>query len=111
MQTIAVLALVLVGIFLAVILVLTILVARNLRAVATAVAEASNLVEIVEGGGPTTSKPFVATRHSMKEVFAALPSLLRRADTLRSTQLRSDPSRPDPSRPDPVRYKDTGRES
>ncbi|GAC1366063.1 MAG: hypothetical protein NVSMB32_10090 [Actinomycetota bacterium] len=95
MQTIAVLALVLVGIFLAVILVLTILVARNLRAVAIAVAQASDLVEAVEGqGGLPLTKPFTPTRHSMKEIFAALPSLLRRADTLRSDQLRADPSRP-----------------
>lgn len=84
MQTIVVFALALVGIFLVVIMVLTLLVARNLKAMAAAVAQASALVEAVEGqGGLPLAQPRPTTRYSMKEIFAALPSLLKRADSLR----------------------------
>lgn len=93
MQTIVVFALALVGIFLAVIMVLTLLVARNLKAMAAAVAQASALVEAVEGqGGLPIAPPRPTTRYSMKEIFAALPSLLKRADSLRGT----DASTPKP---------------
>ena len=86
MQTIVLVALALVGLFLVVIMVLTILVARNLKAMAAAVAQASALAEAVEGRGglPRPQRPPV--RHSLKEVFSALPSLLRKADALRAAE-------------------------
>ena len=112
MQTIVVFALALVGIFLAVIMVLTILVARNLKAMAAAVAQASALVEAVEGQGGlpmAPARPFM--RHGMKEIFAALPSLLKRADSLRATDAafpKVDPSkRAEPSK----KVQDPGGES
>jgi hypothetical protein len=80
MKLILVVVLGLVGVFLAVILVLFLLIARNLKSMASAVARATSLVEAVEERDrPSLTPP----KRSMKEIFAVLPSLLRRADTLR----------------------------
>ncbi|GAC1367296.1 MAG: hypothetical protein NVSMB32_12200 [Actinomycetota bacterium] len=84
---IIVIALAVVGIVLAVIMVLTILVARNLKAMAAAVAQASALAETIESQSGSPLKPAAPPpRHTMKEIFAALPSLLKRADSLRNKE-------------------------
>jgi hypothetical protein len=82
MNMIVVVALALLGFFLIVILVLFLLIARNLKSMAAAVARATALAETVErqGTGPALTP---APKRSMKEIFAALPSLLKRADNLK----------------------------
>jgi hypothetical protein len=82
MSVILLVVLGLLGVFLAIIMVLFLLVGRNLKAMAAAVAHATSLAEKVEEqAGPPLVK--AAPKRSMKEIFSVLPSLLRRADTLR----------------------------
>lgn len=81
MNTILIFGLGLLGVFLAIVLVLFLIIARNLKAMASAVERASSLVQTVEeqGGLPLKAPP---PKRSMKEIFSALPSLLKRAETL-----------------------------
>lgn len=81
MNMIVVVALGLLGLFLVVILVLVLLVARNLKSMAAAVARATALAETVEQGSGPKLTP--VPKRSLKEIFAALPSLLKRADNLK----------------------------
>lgn len=81
MKLILLVVLGLLGVFLAVIMVLFLLIARNLKSMASAVAQATSLVERFEElGTPSLTPP---PKRSMKEIFSVLPSLLRRADSLR----------------------------
>lgn len=82
MNMIVVVALALLGLFLIVIMVLFLLIARNLKSMAAAVSRATALAETVErqGTGPSLTPP---PKRSLREIFAALPSLLKRADTLK----------------------------
>lgn len=81
MNLFLVLGLGLLGLFLLVIMVLFLLIARNLKAMASAVDRATTLVQRVEqqGGLPIMPPP---RKRTMKEIFSVLPSLLKRADTL-----------------------------
>jgi hypothetical protein len=81
MNTILVLGLGLLAIFLTVLMVLFLVIARNLKAMAAAVEQATTLVQAVEdkGGLPIAPPP---RKRPMKEIFSVLPSLLKRADTL-----------------------------
>ena len=82
MKMVILVALALLGLFLVVILVLFLLIARNLKTMAAAVAQATALAETVEqeGGSPKLTPP---PKRTMKEIFAVLPSLLKRADNLK----------------------------
>ncbi len=81
MNMILILALGLVALFLTILMVLFLIVARNLKAMAAAVEHATELVQTVEhqGGLPLAPLP---RRRTMKEIFSVLPSLLKRADSL-----------------------------
>lgn len=80
-MTILVVSLALLGLFLVVVLVLFLIIARNLKSMVKAVEQATNLAETVESQGGLPLRGPVRKR-TMKEVFAVLPSLLKRADTL-----------------------------
>lgn len=83
MSVLLVVVLGLVGVFLLVIMVLFLLVGRNLKEMAAAVAQATALAERVEeANGSPIMKP--APKRTLKEIFSVLPSLIRRADTLRN---------------------------
>jgi hypothetical protein len=80
-MTILVVSLALLGLFLLVVLFLFLIIARNLKSMVKAVERATSLAETVESqGGLQLRGP--ARKRTMKEVFAVLPSLLKRADTL-----------------------------
>ncbi|HYR62879.1 MAG TPA: hypothetical protein VET24_09670 [Actinomycetota bacterium] len=81
MNLILIFGLGLLGVFLAIVMVLFLVIARNLKSMAAAVEQATNLVQTVEsqGGIPITPPP---RKRTMKEIFSVLPSLLKRADTL-----------------------------
>ncbi|MGH2719929.1 MAG: hypothetical protein ACRDJU_15320 [Actinomycetota bacterium] len=85
MKLILVVVLALVGLFLFVIFALLLLIGRNLKSLASAVGQVSQLAQRVEAEG----KPSIASspaaprpKPTMKEIFAVLPSLLKRANTL-----------------------------
>ena len=81
MSTVLIVSLALLGLFLLVVLVLFLIIARNLKSMVSAVERATNLAQSVESqGGLPLSRP--VRKRTMKEVFAVLPSLLKRADTL-----------------------------
>jgi hypothetical protein len=83
MKLILLLALLVFGVLLLTVLVFFLLIARNLKAIAAAIARASSLAEAVEqhGGPPVPAAP--RPRPTMREIFAVLPSVLKRADRLR----------------------------
>lgn len=81
MSTVLVVSLALLGLFLLVVLVLFLIIARNLKSMVSAVERATNLAQSVESqGGLPLNQP--VRKRTMKEIFAVLPSLLKRADTL-----------------------------
>ena len=82
MQLIIIAGLGLLAVFLVVIIVFFLLIARNLKTIAAAVEHASSLAQAAgqTGGPPLTGPP---TKRSMKEIFSVLPGLLKRADHLR----------------------------
>ena len=86
MKLIVLLGLIVLGVFLVTIVVFFLLIARNLKSIAAAVARATSLAEAVEeqGGPPLTAPP---PRRTMKEIFSVLPALLKRADTLKGPGL------------------------
>jgi hypothetical protein len=71
----------LLAVFLVIVLVLFLVIARNLKAMAAAVDQATSLVQTVEGQGGVPIAP-PPRKRTMKEVFSVLPSLLKRAGTL-----------------------------
>jgi hypothetical protein len=81
MNMILILGLGLLALFLAIIMVLFLVIARNLKAMAAAVERATTLARTVEnqGGLPIAVPP---RKRTMKEIFSVLPSLLKRADSL-----------------------------
>ena len=81
MNMILILGLGLLALFLTILMVLFLIIARNLKAMAAAVEHARTLVETVEKQGGLPLAP-PAHKRTMKEVFSVLPSLLKRADTL-----------------------------
>jgi hypothetical protein len=62
-------------------MVLFLIIARNLKAMASAVEHATTLVETVEKQGGLPLAP-PSRKRTMKEIFSVLPSLLKRADSL-----------------------------
>lgn len=86
MSTILILGLGLLAIFLTVLMVLFLVIARNLKAMAAAVEQATTLVKTVENQGGLPIVPQPRKRPSMKEVFSVLPGLLKRADSLDKDQ-------------------------
>ena len=81
MNMILILGLGLLALFLAILMVLFLVIARNLKAMAAAVEHATTLVQTVEKqGGLPRAAP--ARKRTMKEIFSVLPSLLKRADSL-----------------------------
>ena len=81
MSTILVLGLALLAVFLTILMVLFLVIARNLKAMAAAVEQATALAQTVENRGGLPIAP-AARKRTMKEIFSVLPSLLKRADTL-----------------------------
>jgi len=81
MSTILVLGLALLAVFLTILMVLFLVIARNLKAMAAAVEQATALAQTVENQGGLPIAP-PARKRTMKEIFSVLPSLLKRADTL-----------------------------
>ena len=81
MNMILILGLGLLALFLTIIMVLFLIIARNLKAMAAAVEHATTLARTVEnqGGLPIAAPP---RKRSMKEIFSVLPSLMKRADSL-----------------------------
>jgi hypothetical protein len=81
MNMILILGLGLLALFLAILMVLFLVIARNLKAMAAAVEHATTLARTVEnqGGVPIAAPP---RKRTMKEIFSVLPSLLKRADSL-----------------------------
>ena len=71
----------LLALFLTILMVLFLIIARNLKAMAAAVEHATELVQTVENQGGLPLAP-PARKRTMKEIFSALPSLLKRADSL-----------------------------
>ena len=88
MNMILILGLGLLALFLTILMVLFLVIARNLKAMAAAVEQATTLVQTVEnqGGLPIPAAP---RRRTMKEIFSVLPSLLKRADTLDKNETKS----------------------
>lgn len=80
MSTVLVVSLALLGLFLLVLLVLFLIIARNLKSMVSAVERATNLAQTVESQGGLPLKP--VRKRTMREIFSVLPSLLKRADTL-----------------------------
>ena len=81
MSTVLIVGLALLGLFLAVVLVLFLIIARNLKSMVSAVERASALAQTVEKqGGVPLSRP--SRKRTMKEIFSVLPSLLKRAEPL-----------------------------
>jgi hypothetical protein len=81
MNLILIVGLGLLAVFLTILMVLFLIIARNLRAMASAVEHATELVQTVENQGGLPLAPPVRKR-TMKEIFSVLPSLLKRADSL-----------------------------
>jgi hypothetical protein len=81
MNMILILGLGLLAIFLTILMVLFLIIARNLKSMAAAVEQATTLVQTVENQGGLPIAP-PARKRTMKEMFSVLPSLLKRADTL-----------------------------
>jgi hypothetical protein len=81
MNMILILGLALLALFLTILMVLFLVIARNLKAMAAAVEHATMLAQTVEkqGGLPMAVPP---RKRTMKEIFSVLPSLLKRADSL-----------------------------
>ncbi|HLI56037.1 MAG TPA: hypothetical protein VKY26_03285 [Actinomycetota bacterium] len=91
MKLILVVVLALVGLFLIVIFSLLLLIGRNLKSMANAIAQVSQLAERVEAEGTPTIAPTPRPKPTMKEIFAVLPSLLKRANTLPDVAPREHP--------------------
>ena len=81
MNMILILGLGLLALFLTILMVLFLVIARNLKAMAAAVEHATTLARTVEhqGGLPIAAPP---RKRTMKEIFSVLPTLLKRADSL-----------------------------
>jgi len=81
MNMILILGLGLLALFLTILMVLFLVIARNLKAMVAAVEHATTLARTVEnqGGVPIAAPP---RKRTMKEIFSVLPSLLKRADSL-----------------------------
>lgn len=82
MKLILVVVLALVGLFLVVIFGLLLLIGRNLKSLANAVGQVSQLAERVEAEGTPRIPAAPRPKPTMKEIFSVLPSLLKRANTL-----------------------------
>ena len=81
MNMILILGLGLLALFLTILMVLFLVIARNLKAMAAAVEQATTLARTVENqGGLPIATPL--RKRTMKEIFSVLPSLLKRADSL-----------------------------
>ena len=80
MNMILILGLGLLALFLTILMVLFLVIARNLKTMAAAVEHARELVKTVENQGGLLAPP--ARKRTMKEIFSVLPSLLKRADSL-----------------------------
>jgi hypothetical protein len=80
MKLILVIVLGILAVVLVLVMTLLLVIGRNLKSMAAAVAQVSSLAERVEQEGkPSFSPP---PKRSLKEIFAVLPSLLKRADSL-----------------------------
>lgn len=85
MEVVLLAALGLLGLFLAIVLILLMVIGRNLRSMAALVSRASELAENVSAEGqPQLLGP--QPKRSMKEIFAVLPSLIKKADALKKLQ-------------------------
>lgn len=82
MKLILVVVLALGGLFLIVIFGLLLLIGRNLKSLASAIGQVSQLAERVEAEGTPRIASAPRPKPTLKEIFAVLPSLLKRANTL-----------------------------
>ena len=84
MEVVLLVALGLLALFLAVVLILLMVIGKNLKSMAALVSRASELAETVSAEGQPQLGP--QPKRSMKEIFAVLPSLIKKADALKKLQ-------------------------
>lgn len=84
MEVVLLVAVGLLGLFLAIVLILLIVIGKNLKSMAALVSRASALAESVSSEGQPQIAP--PSKRSMKEIFAVLPSLIKKADALKKLQ-------------------------